>query len=309
MKTGAGAFYLAACAMMGLLVQFPAPVKCAEDSCGKSFGDQGTTFDLSPLKLPGGYYKVRNQDVGFENYTYVFNVCGNTAEIPGSGPTGRGDKCLNTTIWQGDTDFMWNPAPAYQIARHDDLCWRMAEDYSNSNIEWSLLEPEDPSRGVVMKYKGGNLCNHESDSQRRYLEIAFPCADDIMNIPDKEVIEEVKDCQYELIVPSIYGCPTECGVKDRQLCNNKGICRYDRTEKASRCFCSKGWEGDACGAETAKSKKSGNGPLTILIIVCVFLTCVIAGISVVWLKIRGLRLDPQAYATLSGGSQQQQEEL
>jgi len=182
----------------------------------------------------------------------------------------------------------------------------MADDYDKTEVEWALLEPEDPSRGVIMKLKGGNLC---PGTKRRMMEIAFPCADDIMNIPDQEVIEELSTCQYQIVVPSIYGCPTECGVKDRQLCNNKGICRYDRHTKASRCFCSDGWEGDACGNDSVSAKKQSSTSLAVLIFVCVFLACVIGGISVVWIKIRGLRLDPEAYATLSGGSQQQQEEL
>jgi len=285
------------------------------DNCLKTFSDLGTSFDLSPLKS-GLYYKVRNKDVTFENYTYVFNICEDIKDdnIPGAGPRGFGDACVETTpdgrgsaASPSSSDILSGPAPAFQVARVDNFCWRLGN--SASNLEWSLLEEDDPSRGVVLKYIGGNECS-DSNTKRRSLSIAFPCANDVMNVPDEEVIEETSVCEYEILLPSIYGCPRECGVKDRQLCNNRGVCRYDRTQKRSRCFCSEGWSGDDCGTDVVASSSSSDAATTgVLIFVSILLAVLIAGLIVMWMKIRGLRLDPQAYASLSGGAHMNKEEL
>lgn len=230
----------------------------------------------------------------------MFNVCEDISveNTPGSGQYGHGDACVTTEGTGVTGDTMTGAAPAFQVSRKDDFCWRLGD--SHENAVWSLLEPEDPSRGVALTYTGGNACN--SMDYRRTLKIAFECVNDIANIPDQEVVEEVSTCRYEIIVPSIYGCPTECGVKDRHLCNNKGVCRYDKTNKASKCFCVTGWEGSDCGTETAsKSASSDGATVGVLVFVCILLVVLIVGLAVMWVKIRGLRLDPAAYATLSGG--------
>ena len=286
-----------------------------DENCIKTFDSVGTSFDLSPLKS-GLFYKVNNKDVTYENYTYAFNICEDIKDenIPGAGPRGFGDACVETTpdgrgsaASPSSSDILSGPAPAFQIARTDNFCWRLGN--SASNMEWSLYEEDDPSRGVVLKYVGGNECS-DSNTKRRSLSIAFPCSNDVMNVPDEEVIEENSICEYEILVPSIYGCPRECGVKDRQLCNNRGVCRYDRTLGASRCFCSEGWTGNDCGSDISSSSSSSDAATTgVLVFVSILLAVLIAGLIVMWMKIRGLRLDPQAYASLSGGASMNKEEL
>jgi len=273
-----------------------------DQTCGANIDGKGTTFDLSPL-TQSLYYRLDATGLTEENYSFAFNICANVTGFPPSGPPGTLGKGCVETATKGET--MKGPAPAYQIAHADDFCYRLGD--SSSNVEYSLFEPEDPSRGVVMRYNGGNLC---SNNVRRSLEIAFPCSQEI-NIPDKESVEEVSQCVYKLIVPSIYGCPTQCGVKDRQLCNAKGVCRYDETKSASRCFCDDGFTGDDCGSlvQEVAGKETDGAALGILIAVSILIAIVIAGLAVMWLKIRGLRLDPQAYATLSDGGRLAQEEL
>eukprot|EP00939_MAST-03C_sp_MAST-3C-sp1_P000350 g350.t1 len=206
---------------------------------------------------------------------------------------------------------MTGPAPAYQVSRVHDACWRLGN--SDSNIEWTLLDENDPARGVVLNYKGGNQCkNSDNEYIRRELKIAFECANDITNVPDQEVIEETELCVYEIVVPSIYGCPKECGVKDRELCNNKGVCGYDRSVSRSRCFCVDGWGGTDCGSEVASSSSSSSSDsatVGVLVFVCILLVGLTAGLAYMWIQIRSLRLDPQAYATLSGGAGAAKEEL
>lgn len=263
---------------------------------------KGTTFDLSPLKH-SLYYRLNSKGLNEENYSFAFNICANVTGYPPSGPPEQlGDSCVHTGT-MGET--MSGPAPAFQVARHDNFCYRLGNSFENA--EYKLFEEEDPSRGVVLKYKGGNLC---SGGVRRSLEIAFPCTED-MNIPDEETVEETSECVYKLLVPSIYGCPTQCGVKDRKLCNDKGVCRFDETQSASRCFCDDGWEGDDCGslASSPSDKGTDMAALGVLIAVSILITFIIGGLAWMWFKIRGLRLDPQAYATLSGGGRAAQEEL
>merc|ERR1712196_613703 len=80
---------------------------------------RGATFDLYPLlqQYGGSYHVHDNIHTKDRNFTYVFNVCGNTQTIPGSGPRGLGDGCVNTSgVGYFENEHMWGPAPAYQVA-------------------------------------------------------------------------------------------------------------------------------------------------------------------------------------------------
>lgn len=88
-------------------------------------------------------YHVRDSQAGdsdVRNYTYVFNVCGNTADFPRAGPDGS--SCKSTTGTEpGPREVMHDPAPAFQIANWgNQVCYRLGNNGSSpANVEWSLL--------------------------------------------------------------------------------------------------------------------------------------------------------------------------
>lgn len=45
--------------------------------------------------------------------------------------------------------------------------------------------------------------------------------------------------------------PAGCDVVNGKACNGQGICRYDSTLVAPRCFCYDGFEGTGCGVATS----------------------------------------------------------
>merc|ERR1719235_2206050 len=100
-------------------------------SCSPTFrigSDGGTAnFDLSPLMRPGqqsyNFHDADNQVL--RNFTYVLNVCG-LAKKPSR-------SCINGT------------APAYQTSARGE-CVALGDSVENS--VWSLLDAEDPTKGV-----------------------------------------------------------------------------------------------------------------------------------------------------------------
>jgi hypothetical protein len=107
---------------------------------------------------------------------------------------------------------------------------------------------------------------------------------------------------YELSLTTVYGCPLECGVtqssEGRHVCNRKGVCRYDTGIKKAKCFCSDGWTGNDCSVEVDASK--GSSLSGVLVTCSILLVVTLGGIALVWKKVRGLRLDPQAYNQMAG---------
>eukprot|EP00486_Rosalina_sp_Unknown_P009849 CAMPEP_0201596474 /NCGR_PEP_ID=MMETSP0190_2-20130828/193148_1 /ASSEMBLY_ACC=CAM_ASM_000263 /TAXON_ID=37353 /ORGANISM="Rosalina sp." /LENGTH=466 /DNA_ID=CAMNT_0048056841 /DNA_START=573 /DNA_END=1973 /DNA_ORIENTATION=+ len=80
----------------------------------------------------------------------------------------------------------------------------------------------------------------------RQFNIQFVCEDNILFVPEEEPAYEHSPCSYTLAVPSQYGCPIECGVFDNKVCGGQGLCGYDYTNDASRCFCYNKYSGDDC---------------------------------------------------------------
>ena len=89
--------------------------------------------------------------------------------------------------------------------------------------------------------------NCKDNLKNPWFSLSLRCShtDDGTNIPDIErVYYEQDQCEYQIFLDSIYGCPVECGVIDNKLCNNKGICGYDFTNNEPKCFCYNGYESD-----------------------------------------------------------------
>lgn len=53
-------------------------------------------------------------------------------------------------------------------------------------------------------------------------------------------------CHYRMELNSVWGCPTQCGIYNNALCNDRGICSYDFSNNVPKCFCYSNFQGDGC---------------------------------------------------------------
>lgn len=67
-------------------------------------------------------------------YAYVFNVCANTAAVPGAGYGGHGNACNVSTNNQ--------VAPGFQVSNYGNICHALGS--AASTPEWALIG-EQPS--------------------------------------------------------------------------------------------------------------------------------------------------------------------
>jgi hypothetical protein len=198
-----------------------------------------------------------SNNAGSVNYTYFFNICGN---IDPSLLPGMASVNCNTTYPGGSNGNspLWGPSPAFQYANFPvpqyDVCHRLGGYVDTPTVTYGLYDTDNPSRGVSIQYTGGDMCTLTGAG--RSLKVWILCDTDVTNIPDQELIEETKMCNYEIFVRSAFGCPVECPVTQdpntgaRSLCSNHGICDFDAAIGTSRCFCNNGYEGKDCGTAT-----------------------------------------------------------
>jgi hypothetical protein len=269
----------------------------AASSSSPSFGIGGTTtkfdfgnstFDLSPLMLTSGYYRVMDSrnNLASANYSYFLNF---GANIPAQNLPGMAAIACNTTVpgtgYSSPKD--WDPAPAYQYANPSinappaDQCHRLGDSVSPASMTWGLYDQTNPSRGVTIQYKGGDRCPGTSYS--RSMRIWLLCYDDATNIPDEEMVLESGNpvCTYDIFIRSAFGCPTQCALPmgpsgNRQLCAGHGVCDFDASKGTSRCFCNPGYTGDDCSQVSAPASKGLSAAGGVLIAVSVILAMTLA---------------------------------
>ena len=171
--------------------------------------------------------------------------------------------------------------------------------------QFLLLDVTNPSRGVGIKYTGGDSCGPGAAAKRRSLTVWLQCDDDVNNKPDDEpVFENMNDlCSYEVYVKTAYGCPVECGglTSNGKLCGGHGLCDFDTSLGNSKCFCNDGWAGVDCTSQAGGPPSGLSALASGLIVVCVFLVGTLGFLIYLWYRIRGLRLDPAAYSSLRAG--------
>jgi len=138
----------------------------------------GASFDLTPMKRDD--HDFTGTTTG--GYAYRFNVCGNTVKLCNSQPAPaskwRGTKCNNL----GD--------PSTQTV--------------------SLLDGNDPAKGLRLKYTQGDICKRQVDGQ---MEIGSRMVSyDVYCDPSEEIgklrtIQEVSMCEYVIEYGSVHACP------------------------------------------------------------------------------------------------------
>eukprot|EP01029_Cantina_marsupialis_P018707 TRINITY_DN4308_c0_g1_i1.p1 TRINITY_DN4308_c0_g1~~TRINITY_DN4308_c0_g1_i1.p1 ORF type:complete len:305 (+),score=85.64 TRINITY_DN4308_c0_g1_i1:35-949(+) len=253
-------------------------------NCRKTIN--GATFDLAPLSTsqPLGYRVSDSRGLEYSrDFTYIFNVCDNVPQIPET----ENNMCTITTGAEGEQNS--GKAPAFQIWNMQEGCNRLGV---GDDMLWELVDSQNPSRGVQVTYGDGDSC-HNGDYRK--LTLRFLCEDDYYNIPDEEQVVEINHCHYQISIKTIYGCPLQCQMADRRLCGGNGFCDYDTDLVSPKCFCERGHFGASCTDE-----KSSNGDNSNILLVFIFIMlCGVVGACVVmWLKVKKLRLDPNAYYSL-----------
>eukprot|EP01083_Nonionella_stella_P049726 132444_1 len=239
---------------------------------------KNATFNLLPLHLNPRhnnqfkYYSVhdeRSKSDLDDDYKYAFNVCGPVLEIPDGcvGEDAPGMYCEDNNLSENGTcnvplTHVNGSVFAYQMKVDKDgkvdRCWHLSDSVGGPGV-WSLVNDDNPSLGVTVSYLDGDYS--ETCEHNRQINISFICDNDhgAFGIPSEarsEVdytpyssIGEVSEdsvCQYKLEFRTVYGCPAQCPIVGTKLCNGVGLCGYDWTIKAPRCYCYSMFRGDSC---------------------------------------------------------------
>lgn len=158
-----------------------------------------------------------------QNYTYIFNICGTiNSQVP--------DACISKKSYAGAVQINQRGT----IDTTDDWCY-LAGKYEESSTKVTLLSQEDPTKGISVTYFGDS-CG--STHKQRQFKVDLTCADKLAAVPTSAL--ELETCVYTVTMPSVYGCPLECGVANRRLCGGNGHCAYDEDSSSARCFCNHG---------------------------------------------------------------------
>jgi len=280
-----------------------------------------------------GYWEVYAPDDDWSNnYTYQFNICGdvvnqnnlnemctnNTLRKSINIPVGycngivngtyntKECKCIksvNGTCVEEDISAITANVAAYQMPRQKskDDCYRLHDGITPPIF--SLLDDKDPSIGVSIKYVGGDWC--PDPGKNREFVINFYCADNYENVPDIEetIPEDPGDkCRYILEIDSSIGCPLQCKVINDKVCDGNGICQYDETNRAPKCFCYEGFYGEDCSEDYQEPthievQHDDTGDIILLIIAVIVLTVIM--LIVIYLLVRVYRVKMGTSAHIS----------
>lgn len=160
-----------------------------------------------------------------QTYTYVWNVCAavTKASIPDV-CDGRDEGKLLHAVYQ----------------YNDNFCAVVGKFFSQKNESFSLIDEENPTKGISIKYPRGEKC---SDDIYREAVVDIYCKNVEVNILSSQ---EPITCSYHMVMESYYGCPKRCPVTAKGLCNSVGSCEYDNDEMLAYCKCDPGYSGDDC---------------------------------------------------------------
>jgi hypothetical protein len=262
--------------------------------CGTYDSQMGATFDIRDLQRIASEpaYTVEDGNIPCskvteQNYTYLFNVCG---EVSGVIP----DECKSVADVATSAALQINTRGTASEA--DDWCYSVGQ-YSEASSQMSLLDDSDPTKGLSLVY-AGDYCHN---GVQRKFNIELICADKLNAVPTHAL--EYTSCSYTITMPSIYGCPLECPVSNRKLCGGNGHCAYDWDKNAARCFCNNGYEGGDCGDLTSTQTKSNYSPALLGLIITLFIIILALVASLLFMvrQLSAYKEDLANYQVLKGG--------
>jgi hypothetical protein len=213
-------------------------------------------------------------------YSFVWNLCGKVTQrsVP-EVCAGKDGAALQYVVRASD-GYKECEILGHYDALHDDA-------------EFSVMDVQDPSKGVSMKYADGNVCE---SGAKRASTIDVHCE----NVESVIVSAlEPEKCHYHMIMKSYYGCPTECPITDGGLCNSHGRCMFDSHQKTAYCYCNEGWYGTACDSKTKPPSTAYDGYSVQLgfLITLVFVTiALVVLVAFMVMRINYYRDNPKATA-------------
>jgi len=257
----------------------------------------GATFDLRALTLSSGTnaYEIFDGDIPCTpetepSFNYVWNFC---ALIP---PTAVPSICSD--MGKTAVVLQWVSWGGY-----GDYCFILARD-DNSLINYSLLDPSDPSKGISIAYPKGEKCGDTATSKDlRSATIDVKCANTEKQV---QYAQEPSLCNYHMEIDSYYGCPKECAVTSKGLCDSHGHCAFDYVSKKAYCYCNEGYSGSDCSSQSSSTSTTYDGfsvQLGLLITLLLIAAGLTAGIAYMAFQISEYRKHQISnnYKSLSGG--------
>lgn len=188
-----------------------------------------THFDLTALVVTSAKstaYSYEETVVDGAGYDYTFNFC---TSIP---RTSRPDPC-----YFGETGGV------IQSNDETNSCWVLGNFQANRADAIELIDSANSATGVTLNYFDGDYC---SDGNKRSAAIDVYCRNTaVVKVVN---VSEPTTCFYRLEVHSYYGCPTECPITSRGLCDSKGKCLFDSASQAAACVCDEGYSGEDCSS-------------------------------------------------------------
>ena len=216
------------------------------------------------------------------------------------------DKCRHELVDSHGVSKL-STAGAIQINKHDtnstndDWCYVVGY-YNEAATKLKLINERDPTEGLQVTYLG-DFCN--GGTQRKF-HVMLECSDKLNPVPTHAY--ELTGCEYTVYMPSVYGCPLECPVANRQLCGGNGHCAYDEDKGGARCFCNHGSYGDDCSVnsqtEEAMSASHYSPAMTGLIVTLfIVIALLVVGIYVMFKQVSAYKDDVTNYQVLKGGDE------
>jgi hypothetical protein len=119
----------------------------------------------------------------------MWNFCANVAPIPGAC-----DKMGKTGVALQYLDLGGKDYDCYVIGKYDP---------AKDDLHYSLLEHDDPSKGVSMHYPYGEKCSYSGIMRSATIDVQ--CADVEAKVVSAQATTQ---CSYHLVMQSVHGCPT-----------------------------------------------------------------------------------------------------
>eukprot|EP00658_Telonema_sp_P-2_P009242 TRINITY_DN13476_c0_g1_i4.p1 TRINITY_DN13476_c0_g1~~TRINITY_DN13476_c0_g1_i4.p1 ORF type:complete len:292 (+),score=67.53 TRINITY_DN13476_c0_g1_i4:52-927(+) len=140
-----------------------------------------------------------HQDVTQYNVTYYLNVCADVIELP------EACKKLKKV----------DPAPAYQVT-NTGQCKTLG---FLKTFKWKPIDTHDPEKGMILVYKNGDKCD---GNRRSSLRMIFTCSRGFDSEAGPMVVYQRDSCNYDVVWPSQYGCPSSSALQQLGLQNDVG---------------------------------------------------------------------------------------
>uniref|UniRef100_A0A6V3M268 Autophagy-related protein 27 n=2 Tax=Lotharella globosa TaxID=91324 RepID=A0A6V3M268_9EUKA len=253
-------------------------------SCQPSFkinpsnsGDAFVYYNLMSMNLRGASWTFGDSDhdsQSVRNYTYRIQICGEV-ESPSKIPACK-DNLATATAWQFDSKG------------DRGECFRLGSHFDDGNAEWSMIDENEPGKGIQLTYFNGDFCPYHQ--KNRSLTVEIVC-ENRKTVPPA-FVEERGECHYFITLPHQAGCPSTCEISAGQVCGDNGFCGFDTDTHTAKCFCDDGWSGKACSTkgdgESIKEEESPgcDGVCVALIFVFLLLLGLIATAVVLLLRVR-----------------------